>query len=384
MCGRYTFFTDRELQEIDEIIDQVSNDLQLEKMKAGEIFPTNVAPVLLPQNEIVVPRLMTWGFPNFHNKGVIINARSETVRKGGNGNMDLNRYLQEVCRLVKPYGIETQGIKDGTCYFSYEGAPLFHVASDGWSYYRPEHLDTHEKKKLCGMIAELTERAKEYIKMMENAAPLRKDYKLPCEYGNLVLAGKDMGEHGYQFATWQYACDQKGITLEHYYINDYAGAKEDFAVRSGLISRRKQFPANELNIQSEKPIFCVRIMVGHIKDDTFEIHKDAKGELLIHELMLPATNEELQVAYDFRAGNVTCYQTVQGIRYPLPVGAMAAADLKSLNDSAIMIDQMNDVEIADLWASLAAVDLKDENELKEICEAVLGSIAVLELSGFSQ
>lgn len=81
MCGRYTFFTDRELQEVDEIIEQISNEIQLEKMKKGEIFPTNVAPVLLPQDDIVGPRLLAWGFPNFQSKGVIINARSETVRE---------------------------------------------------------------------------------------------------------------------------------------------------------------------------------------------------------------------------------------------------------------------------------------------------------------
>lgn len=80
MCGRYTFFTDKELQEVDEIIDQISNEILMEKMQPGEIFPTNAAPVLLPQGELVIPRLMIWGFPNFHNKGVIINARSETAR----------------------------------------------------------------------------------------------------------------------------------------------------------------------------------------------------------------------------------------------------------------------------------------------------------------
>lgn len=79
MCGRYTFFTDKELQEVDEIIEQISNEIQLENMKAGEIFPTDLAPVLLPQEDIIVPRLMVWGFPNFRNKGVIINARSETA-----------------------------------------------------------------------------------------------------------------------------------------------------------------------------------------------------------------------------------------------------------------------------------------------------------------
>jgi putative SOS response-associated peptidase YedK len=81
MCGRYTFFTDKELQEVDEIIEQISNEIQLENMKTGEIFPTDIAPVLLPYEDAVVPRLMVWGFPNFRNKGVIINARSETARE---------------------------------------------------------------------------------------------------------------------------------------------------------------------------------------------------------------------------------------------------------------------------------------------------------------
>jgi putative SOS response-associated peptidase YedK len=81
MCGRYAFFTDRELQEIDEIIEKISDDIQRDKMKTGEIFPTNVAPVFVPQKEIVTPKLMTWGFPNFRNKGVIINARAETVKE---------------------------------------------------------------------------------------------------------------------------------------------------------------------------------------------------------------------------------------------------------------------------------------------------------------
>ena len=81
MCGRYAFFTDRELQEIDEIIEKISDDIQRDQMKTGEIFPTNVAPVFIRQKEIVIPKLMVWGFPNFRNKGVIINARAETVQE---------------------------------------------------------------------------------------------------------------------------------------------------------------------------------------------------------------------------------------------------------------------------------------------------------------
>lgn len=78
MCGRYTFYTDRELREVDEIIQKISDDIQRDKMKTGEIFPTNLAPVLLAEEQA---RLLTWGFPNFSGKGVIINARSETARE---------------------------------------------------------------------------------------------------------------------------------------------------------------------------------------------------------------------------------------------------------------------------------------------------------------
>lgn len=80
MCGRYTFFTDKELKEIDDIIEQISDDIQREKMKTGEIFPTDVAPVIVPKQEIITPKLMKWGFPNFYGKGVVINARAETAR----------------------------------------------------------------------------------------------------------------------------------------------------------------------------------------------------------------------------------------------------------------------------------------------------------------
>lgn len=81
MCGRYTFFTDKELQEVDEIIEKISHDIQQEKMKTGEIFPTDTVPILVANREIIVPKLFTWGFPNFRNKGVIINARAETIRE---------------------------------------------------------------------------------------------------------------------------------------------------------------------------------------------------------------------------------------------------------------------------------------------------------------
>ena len=331
--------------------------------------------------------------------------------------MNSDRYFQEICRRVKPYNIETEGLKEnGTFYFSFDSEPLCHVALDGINYYSSEHLDTEEKKELCSLVSEISEDTRAYVLAMENApslkaADLRDGYRLLCEHGNIVFAGKDMGEYGFEFVTWSYTYDRKGVTLGHYYHNDYEGAKEDFAVRSGLVSEQKMFKDEELqaiyrtldqgqkyipyltydqekeilalksriehiapkaterfkkerDAQLEKPIFLIWLIAGDIENDLLKAHKDSEGNPLVHELMLPATAEELQAAYDFGAKNEKCYQTIQGIRYPIPVGDMAAADLNSLNESAKMIDRMSEMEIADLWISLRAHYLEYEYELK--------------------
>lgn len=341
--------------------------------------------------------------------------------------MESNRFFQEIGRRVKPLNISAEGLKEnGAFYFSFNGAPLCHVAPDGGNYYFTEHLDTEEKKELCSLVSEISEEVRLYVQAVENARPLkavdlRDGYKLLCEYENIVLAGTDLGEHGYQFVTWRYTYDRKGVTLGHYYHNDYAGAKEDFAVRSGLVSDQKLFQDKELQAiyrtidqgqkyipyltfdqeqeilalkgrieriapkaaeafkmeraaLLEKPIFFIRLMAGDIKEDLLKVQKNSEGDLQLYELTLPATAEELQAAYDFQARNETCYQTVQGVRYPIPVEDMIAADLNSLNESAKMIDQMGEMEIANLQISLRGHFLEYESELKEICEEILGTI----------
>lgn len=77
MCGRYVLFSDPEMAEIREIIEEVQR--QNPEIKTGEIFPTNSAPVLLQENGKLMPEAIKWGFPDFRGKGVIINARAETA-----------------------------------------------------------------------------------------------------------------------------------------------------------------------------------------------------------------------------------------------------------------------------------------------------------------
>ena len=71
MCGRY--FIDVDDMEIQEILAALGHDARI---KTGEIFPSNVVPVLTVERK---PQLMQWGYTRFDGKGKVINARSETV-----------------------------------------------------------------------------------------------------------------------------------------------------------------------------------------------------------------------------------------------------------------------------------------------------------------
>jgi len=76
MCGRY-LFTAEQSEEIQQIIQEVQRRCDAQKLKMGEIYPTDPAPVLRLEDGSVRPDLLTWGFPL---KGKpLINARSETA-----------------------------------------------------------------------------------------------------------------------------------------------------------------------------------------------------------------------------------------------------------------------------------------------------------------
>ncbi len=80
MCGRY-YVDDETSREIKKIVEELDKKLgnTSTKAKTGEIFPTNDAPILVAKGNKIEPDVLKWGFPNFKNKGVIINARSETA-----------------------------------------------------------------------------------------------------------------------------------------------------------------------------------------------------------------------------------------------------------------------------------------------------------------
>src|SRR5450756_1895017 len=83
MCGRYYIADEEEIIEMREILEKINkryaDSSERASMKTGEIFPTNVAPILVADQQITRANLMTWGFPRWQGSGVVINARAETI-----------------------------------------------------------------------------------------------------------------------------------------------------------------------------------------------------------------------------------------------------------------------------------------------------------------
>lgn len=77
MCGRY-YIDDETAREIKKLIRQIDERLQKEKM-GRDIHPTDLAPVLKGNGAYLETAWQKWGLPGIQNKGVIFNARSETV-----------------------------------------------------------------------------------------------------------------------------------------------------------------------------------------------------------------------------------------------------------------------------------------------------------------
>lgn len=76
MCGRY-YVDETMANEIKKLIHDI--DRRMMNGKTGEVRPSEEALVLLFQDENWQPATMRWGFLGRKGKGLLINARSETV-----------------------------------------------------------------------------------------------------------------------------------------------------------------------------------------------------------------------------------------------------------------------------------------------------------------
>lgn len=80
----------------------------------------------------------------------------------------------------------------------------------------------------------------EYAGLLEHAprikaSGLEGDYRALVEFNDVVLAGHQ-SKFGMEFVTWEWVQNHTALWQGHYYSDDYDAAKQDFTIRSGLLS----------------------------------------------------------------------------------------------------------------------------------------------------
>ena len=160
------------------------------------------------------------------------------------------RYLEEVRIPLQRAGFETLPLEGAQLPVLWNGAPLCRITGKGSVFYRREDVSTPQAEEALIRAEDITVRTLEYMTAMETAPQLKAsglegDYRILADFNGTVLAGTH-SKHGVQFVTWDWDYDRTGVSHGHYFMEDYDGAKRDFAIRSGLIHKEQLFSPEQM------------------------------------------------------------------------------------------------------------------------------------------
>ena len=161
------------------------------------------------------------------------------------------RYFREVDILLCRAGFSVWDQKGGLLPVYWNGASLCRITAGGGAQYHAEELEPDGANEAFHRATDIAATTAEYMHLLETAPRLQAkglegDYRLLADFNGTVLAGHPTSR-GLEFVTWEWDFQHTGMWQGHYYGNNYAGAKQDFAVRSGLIPQTLIFEQDQLD-----------------------------------------------------------------------------------------------------------------------------------------
>ena len=161
-------------------------------------------------------------------------------------------YFSELSRRLREKGIETSLADTQKLDILLCGRPVLFVSSSSDIFLLPAGSQNEEASELYHQVAVVADEVYEYVEAMQgtpilHASGLNEEFHLLADFGGAVLAGRERENgQGYQFVTWIWDYGRRGVSHGHYYEGDFQSAKQDFAVRSGLISKAQFFSPEQL------------------------------------------------------------------------------------------------------------------------------------------
>ena len=164
--------------------------------------------------------------------------------------MDREQFFRELCTVLGREGFTAQPEQDDLLPVEWDGLPLCRITEGGGVRYWQEDVATAEREQACERVTDLACTVREYMTLLGQAPPLQAqsltgDYRLLADFNGTVLAAHPT-RLGVQFVTWDWSCDRTGLNQGRYFQENYAGAKQDFAIRAGLIPKQQIFNQEQL------------------------------------------------------------------------------------------------------------------------------------------
>lgn len=163
--------------------------------------------------------------------------------------MNVERFLIQVKQNLPEHEGVTTWVENSVLNVGYGKSESFEIRYPGGIFYNAATEKTDEFYKLVEEADKDFKTVKKYIDLMDKAPELsardfNMPYKLLAEFNGVVLGGiEHRSNNTFEFITWSYANN----SLYHgHYFTDYEKAKEDFAVRSGLLQSTKLFTDKEM------------------------------------------------------------------------------------------------------------------------------------------
>ena len=154
-----------------------------------------------------------------------------------------NKYFTELAHRLQAAGITTGHPERNQLTVLLNDQPVLFVSSESDVFLLPAGSNPPEASELYHKVAQTAEEVYAYVEAIQtapllHASGLSEKFHLLADFGGAVLAGRELGNG------WGY--NRTGVSYGHYYDEDFCGAKQDFAVRSGLISKAQLFLPEEL------------------------------------------------------------------------------------------------------------------------------------------
>ena len=164
------------------------------------------------------------------------------------------RYLAEVGHRLRRAGFEAGSEYNGLLPIKKDSQQLCTINMHGGVSYDPGDVRLNGQEDILDQARQIAMETLTYMRQMVTAPLLRADglsgeYRVLAEFDNVVLAGhRREGGYGVEFITWERIQNGTGLWQGNYYENDYAAAKQNFAIRSGLIPSALLFTPEQMAV----------------------------------------------------------------------------------------------------------------------------------------